>query len=75
MWDIYEKVQVKLGFRRFTSVGVERIGIPIFYGLTIPKNAPNPELGLEFMKFVLSEGGRVCSKTNIDLYSLWLWII
>ncbi|MDD2777349.1 MAG: tungstate ABC transporter substrate-binding protein WtpA [Methanocellales archaeon] len=56
--DIYAKVKVKLGFQRFTSVGVERIGMPIFYGATIPKNAPNPEMGLEFVKFVLSEEGQ-----------------
>ncbi|MDD2666753.1 MAG: tungstate ABC transporter substrate-binding protein WtpA [Methanocellales archaeon] len=56
--DIYGKVTVMLGFQRFASVGVERIGIPIFYGFTIPKNAPNQELALEFVKFVLSEGGQ-----------------
>jgi len=63
--DIYKKVKVTLGFQRFSSVGTERIGRPIFYGITIPKNAPNPELAAEFVNFVLSEEGqRVLRGTN-----------
>jgi len=30
----------------------------IIYGITVPKNAPNPELGLEFVKFVISDAGQ-----------------
>jgi len=56
--ETYNKAKVTLGFQRFTSVGVERIGRPIFYGITVPKNAPNPELGQEFVNFVLSEEGQ-----------------
>jgi molybdate/tungstate transport system substrate-binding protein len=56
--DIYEKITVLLGFQRFSSIGIERVGKPIFYGITIPKKASNPELGLEFVKFVLSEEGQ-----------------
>jgi molybdate/tungstate transport system substrate-binding protein len=54
----YGKVKVNLGFPRFSSVGIERQGKPIFYGITVPKNAPNPELGVEFVNFVLSEEGQ-----------------
>ena len=56
--DNYEKVVVRLGFQRFTSVGSEREGKPIFYAITIPKNAPHPELAAEFVEFVISEEGR-----------------
>lgn len=33
-------------------------GAPIVYGLTIPKDAPNPELALEFVAFVLGSDGQ-----------------
>jgi molybdate/tungstate transport system substrate-binding protein len=56
--SIYKRVVVRLGFKRFTSVGAEREGKPIFYGITIPKNAPHPELAAEFVEFVISEEGR-----------------
>jgi len=34
------------------------IGTPIVYGVTIPKNAPTPELALDFVKFLLSDEGQ-----------------
>ena len=34
-----------------------RVGKPIVYGITVPKNAMNKELGMEFVKFVISEKG------------------
>ena len=30
----------------------------IVYGITIPKNAENPELGLEFVQFVIGDAGQ-----------------
>nr|MBC8520424.1 extracellular solute-binding protein [Methanomicrobia archaeon] len=30
----------------------------IIYGITVPKNAPNPEFGLEFVKFVIGDAGQ-----------------
>jgi len=32
------------------------VGKPITYGVTVPKNSPNPKLGLEFVKFIIGEG-------------------
>ena len=55
--DDYKKVTIQLGFQRFTSVGAERKCKPIFYGITIPKNATSPELAAEFVEFVISEEG------------------
>lgn len=61
----YKKARVNLGFPRFSSVDIERIGRPIFYGITVSKNAPNSDLGLEFVNFVFSEEGqRVLRSTN-----------
>jgi len=56
--DTYKKVIVRLGFQRFTSVGTDRVGKPIFYAITIPENAPHPELAMQFVEFVISEEGR-----------------
>jgi molybdate/tungstate transport system substrate-binding protein len=33
-------------------------GAPVVYGITIPKNAPSPELALEFVKFLLGPDGQ-----------------
>ncbi|MEA2031993.1 MAG: tungstate ABC transporter substrate-binding protein WtpA [Euryarchaeota archaeon] len=33
-------------------------GSTIIYGITVPTNAENPELGLEFVKFVIGESGQ-----------------
>ncbi len=55
--DFYGEVTVNLGFQRFESVEIDRVGTPIFYGITVPKNAPNPDLGLSFVAFVLSDEG------------------
>ena len=55
---IYEKATVLLGFQRFKTVGIKREGKPIFYGITVPKSAPHPDLGQEFVQFVISEKGR-----------------
>jgi molybdate/tungstate transport system substrate-binding protein len=53
----YETVRVMLGFQRFSSIGFERPGGPIFYAITVPSNAPKRDLALEFVRFVLSEEG------------------
>ena len=33
-------------------------GKPVVYGITVPKNAPDPDLGLEFVKLVISSEGQ-----------------
>ena len=50
--DFYKKIQLQ------TVDGKTKTGKPIVYGITVPKNAPNPELGLEFVEFVISESGQ-----------------
>ncbi|NOR47563.1 MAG: tungstate ABC transporter substrate-binding protein WtpA [Methanosarcinaceae archaeon] len=56
--DIYKKVIIQLGFQRFTSIGTERSGKPIFYAMTIPNSTQHPELAVEFVEFILSEDGQ-----------------
>lgn len=51
--DDYQKVHVTLGFRRFQSIGSERIGQPIVYAMTIPADAPHPDEAEIFVDFVL----------------------
>jgi len=50
--DEYNTVRVK------TADGKIVIGTPIVYGITIPDNAMQPELGVEFIKLLLSTEGQ-----------------
>jgi molybdate/tungstate transport system substrate-binding protein len=54
----YAEVQVKLDFQRFSSVKPVFVGDPIGYGITIPTNAPAPDLAGQFIAFLLSPAGR-----------------
>jgi molybdate/tungstate transport system substrate-binding protein len=54
----YEKIQVKYDHQRFSTVSLDRQGETIYYGLTIPNNAPNPELAQTFIKFLLAGQGK-----------------
>ncbi|MCQ1534658.1 tungstate ABC transporter substrate-binding protein WtpA [Methanosarcina sp. KYL-1] len=50
--DNYKLVQVEM------ANGEVVTGTPIVYGITIPKNAENPELAVEFVKLLLEEPGQ-----------------
>ena len=50
--DQYDDVTVNLGFQRFTSIGSERIGRPIVYGITVPTTTSHPKEGNDFALFV-----------------------
>ena len=39
-------------------------GKPIVYGLTIPKNAPNPDLAEEFVKYTINDFGQTVFNNN-----------
>jgi molybdate/tungstate transport system substrate-binding protein len=56
--DHYARVRVTLAFRRFASIPPEFEGRPIVYGLTIPKNAPHPDLAIEFIHFLVGPEGQ-----------------
>lgn len=50
--DTYRKVQLE------TSDGKTKTGKPIVYGITVPTNAENSEMGMEFVKFVIGAEGQ-----------------
>jgi len=50
--DLYKKVEV------VDATGKVRTGKPIVYGITVPSNAANRELGMEYVKLVIGEGGQ-----------------
>ncbi len=54
----YRRVEVKLDFQRFASVKPVFRGDVIRYALTIPANAPDPELAGELVTFLLGDDGR-----------------
>jgi len=56
--QLYSTVQVNLDFRRFASVKPQFRGERIGYGITIPGNAPHPDLAAQFIAFLLGPEGR-----------------
>ncbi|MEA3397635.1 MAG: tungstate ABC transporter substrate-binding protein WtpA, partial [Chloroflexota bacterium] len=62
--DNYERVRVSLDFQRFASVNPEFEGQTIAYGLTIPANAPHPDLSVEFIQFLVGPEGQAIMAKN-----------
>ncbi len=62
--DFYKNVEVKLDFRRFSTVEPRFIAEPIEYGITIPDSAPHPEAAELFIEFLLSDEGRAIMEMN-----------
>lgn len=56
--NLYESVTVSFEHQRFESVGLDRLGETIYYGFTIPNNAVNKDLAVDFAKFLLVGQGR-----------------
>jgi len=56
--QFYEHVTVRFELQRFATVGLDRQGKTIYYGLTIPNNAVQKDLAVEFVEFLLGEEGR-----------------
>jgi molybdate/tungstate transport system substrate-binding protein len=54
----YRQVQIKFEHQRFGSMGLTRDGKTIYYGLSIPNNAPNPDLAIDMIEFLLSGEGK-----------------
>lgn len=62
MEELYKTVSVEVKGKTPETV-ISMTGEPMVYGLTIPKNAPNPKLALEFVKYFLeSNGGQAIMK-------------
>ncbi len=61
----YSRARVKLAYQRFASVNPEFEGKTIHYGLTIPSNAPHPDLAVELIQFLLGpDGQRIMAENN-----------
>ncbi len=56
--DNYQKVEVKMDFKRFATVEPNFFGDIISYGITIPVNAPDPAEAEEFIAFALGPKGK-----------------
>jgi molybdate/tungstate transport system substrate-binding protein len=56
--EAYNRVRVKLAFQRFATVNPEFEGKTIAYGLTIPSNAPHPDLAAELIQFLIGPDGQ-----------------
>ena len=55
--DFYKQATVKIAGKE-PGTTMTMAGKPIVYGVTIPRNAPSPELALEFVKFLLGPDGQ-----------------
>jgi molybdate/tungstate transport system substrate-binding protein len=51
--DLYKSVSTEINGKK-PGETITQVGEPMVYGLTIPNNAPNKQLALAFVKFLLS---------------------
>lgn len=56
--DFYKKAKVRL------TDGAIKTGEPISFALTIPRNAPNPKISVEFIKLILGQNGKKILENN-----------
>jgi molybdate/tungstate transport system substrate-binding protein len=56
--DQYGNVTVVLGFPRFSTLGSKRTGRFIVYAMTIPANAPHPEMAREFIDYIANQSAK-----------------
>jgi len=61
--EFYGTVSVKITGKK-PGEWIEKKGAPMVYGITMPKNAPNPEGGIKFISFVLGKEGQEIMKKN-----------
>jgi molybdate/tungstate transport system substrate-binding protein len=55
--DFYSQATVEVSGKE-PGTTITQVGKPIVYGVTIPKNAPSPDLALEFVKFLIGPEGQ-----------------
>lgn len=61
--NLYNSVSVKISGKS-PGETITKIGEPMIYGITIPKNAPNEETAQKFVDFMLSEKGMNIMEKN-----------
>ncbi|MEA3459299.1 MAG: tungstate ABC transporter substrate-binding protein WtpA [Chloroflexota bacterium] len=61
--DFYKQAKVEVSGKE-PGTTITKTGKPIVYGITIPKNAPHPDLAMAFVKFILGPKGQEVMKKN-----------
>lgn len=63
--DFYKSASVRITGKKIRTF-ITKVGEPILYGITIPKNAPNRELALTFLTYLLDadKGGAILFKNG-----------
>ncbi len=61
--DFYRRANIKITGKK-PGTFVEKHGKPMVYGITIPKNSPNPKLAAQFIAFVIGPQGRRIMEQN-----------
>jgi len=61
--DFYKQARVEVSGKEPGST-ITKTGAPIVYGLTIPENAPYPDLALAFVEFILGPQGQAILERN-----------
>lgn len=63
--DFYKTVSVRITGKK-PGTFITKVGEPIVYGVTVPKNAPNRELAMAFLAFLLDvdKGGAILEKNG-----------
>lgn len=61
--ELYKTASIKITGKK-PGEWIEKKGAPMVYGITIPKNAPNPEAAALFVAFVLGKDGQEIMKKN-----------
>ncbi|NIM13754.1 MAG: tungstate ABC transporter substrate-binding protein WtpA [Candidatus Aminicenantes bacterium] len=61
--EFYKTASLKITGKK-PGEWIEKKGAPMVYGITMPKNAPNPEGGIKFISFVLGKEGQEIMKKN-----------
>ncbi len=61
--DYYSKAKVEIASKK-PGETITKTGKPIVYGITIPKNAPHPELAVAWIDFLLSSDGMAIMEAN-----------
>ena len=59
----YKKAKVKISGKR-PGEFIEKTGKPMVYGITIPKNAPNRDMAIRFVAFVVGPEGQEIMQRN-----------
>ena len=67
--EMYKEVQIEFEPQIFDGGNLTICGKPIYYGLTIPNNAPNPDSAVAVVKYILSgEGKTIFDEMQQNIY-------